>query len=575
MKILDNLLYLSLSLIICHLTFANHIDSLSNEMINDIEQISNDLANNADPDYVYFSANIKAKQTTLKPSDVSIKNAKDKLKILDQKKKKTAIYYCYKYIAKSKDLTEAEYSKELNTKISETLTDVQNKCNSLDVNVIIILNIWVDNSIKLKNRNPDDDKINEKNFIDFKPSPDIDNKCAIKILDSIKAAIGANAIYKPIYKSETLDLIAGALEKQLVGCTDGKGKGIDVIIMSGGKKLKQGDIIYVNTTPEMPKFTLDIDLTKSKYSTLQTEVKFIFTHTFTHTDRGVSTKIDRECIKRRPSEGYFYTFNKNTNPVEIDLKTDIIIGTVKVRVFSDATAKDTLRTFSFKIYGTNPSVADLVSYVQSKGYNSEYWFFGRITKIESLKNGGQFATYNTSYMLQGQRLYRIKGMPLFGYPDGWGAMQIDNWKTPIITDYSYIFNWKKNIDRGYKVMQEKEGITLTLLGADIDNYKKWYLIDKNCVTVAKDTTEGLITYSHIKTSLSGLVTLNTYFNENTDADKKSFLDANVIKRYNGGDYYRATVYTKQKTAVWKTNGVGYSGGQAIYYVREVSNESDF
>src|SRR5690606_20708187 len=54
---------------------------------------------------------------------------------------------------------------------------------------------------------------------------------------------------------------------------------------------------------------------------------------------------------------------------------------------------------------------------------------------------------------------------------------------------------------------------------------------------ASDVTYGNITLGHVKTTLPRLDQFNVYFDDNTGS-KKSFLDATVIRLFNGGQFYK-------------------------------------
>jgi len=88
---------------------------------------------------------------------------------------------------------------------------------------------------------------------------------------------------------------------------------------------------------------------------------------------------------------------------------------------------------SGKFLGVNPSKSDI------KAYNSKREIWAIIKKESSWL---QFAVKSTS-----DGIYNVPGMPTYGYPDGFGLMQLDNGPYASETD---LWNWKSNIDDGAK-----------------------------------------------------------------------------------------------------------------------------
>jgi hypothetical protein len=107
-----------------------------------------------------------------------------------------------------------------------------------------------------------------------------------------------------------------------------------------------------------------------------------------------------------------------------------------------------------KVLGQNPSLIDIKSYINN---DKEI-----LTLIEKETYGGNQFCFNSqnkdikAKITQG--LWAI-GMPIYGPPNGYGIMQIDNYKLNKITNYANeleLWNWKKNVDRGKSIYESYE-----------------------------------------------------------------------------------------------------------------------
>ncbi len=94
----------------------------------------------------------------------------------------------------------------------------------------------------------------------------------------------------------------------------------------------------------------------------------------------------------------------------------------------------------------------------------------------------------------------------------------------------------------------------------------------NLVEQHEDQEEGDITFSGIESYLDGISeTVNDYFNDSEDSDEtKSFIDACLIRYYNGGLYHRLRQIGNQKP-YWE---IDRESIQAGFYVEHICSQDE-
>jgi len=193
-------------------------------------------------------------------------------------------------------------------------------------------------------------------------------------------------------------------------------------------------------------------------------------------------------------------------------------------------------------------------------------------------------TYNLrKFMRRTRDTYGVPGLPAFGPPRGFGLGQIDNFgeaspiqvpnpppigdtisviidEEAITVDYNRtivasdqeVWHWKRNIDAGIRVLEMKirelrnrrdnPNLSLRDLRDQINNWNNANPTNRvvspgnQVEPPANEATQGnRITFSFIETDIEGLTDYNTIFNGATSTNQyeKSFLDACLLKAYNG------------------------------------------
>jgi hypothetical protein len=302
-----------------------------------------------------------------------------------------------------------------------------------------------------------------------------------------------------------------------------------IFATSDGKYLKSGGIAYITNdaasgTPKMPNLSFRYI---SGFGQIQMTLNIVYNQTFnTQSSTAYHTINDH----------YEETGKVAANTEWIPLCTSIIGG--KAILSWDGIPNG---TFTFNIRGINPTSAQITQYLNAIGLLPNSWYITDLLRDESsskqfnYKSTVSFYDYTVGTPLLAS--YKgLKGLPIYGPPNGWGMGQLDNWKINNVTNYANSdqrWNWKSNLD-GVKIVHD-------LKVSDINAYyvAKMIVVNnwnnanpKNKVQPAADQTEGTVTFSHVNSNIFPSIDFGT-----NDITKKSFMDATVIKSYNGGAYY--------------------------------------
>lgn len=291
----------------------------------------------------------------------------------------------------------------------------------------------------------------------------------------------------------------------------------------------------------------------------------------------------------------------------VDFGDDIRGGTA---VFEYVTGEqewetDNIENFTFYIRGTNPTRDEVVDYIEEENYNDEYWFLLRLIRHESATGSSdEFRQFNigTSYTTT-----NLRGLPNFGPPRGYGLGQIDNlgrliegysalnqaqrtlhnltnveqgdtivdnqgrtidWQGYIVASDNQVWNWKENIDTVLTFLNLKKQTIINKYNSWVTTANNWNTAHpNNLVEQHVDQIEGDVTFSSIESFIDGIPnSINNYFDDVEDSDTtKSFLDACLIRYYNGGYYHRLRVNNNQKP-YWE---IDRESTQSGFYVEHI------
>lgn len=511
-------------------------------------------------DYIFFTSNFGGysnNNTKLfelqKPSKETIFSENSNLALLETKGKKTIIFYCQKYYMSKKDKPNIQGNEMINT----AYVDAQRKMQTTDVNVVVILNVWVDNPSKLNKKGYEPRR---KTSIKFFPSSELDKKCIETLQKTI--AEKTKVDFVPLYADKSLVSIVNLLKLELPKCAELPNKDLEIATWVDDKRIYKGEHTEISAEPDpkMPK--IKVILTSKIPQEYNVRLKIQFEH---------STYYDK-TPDYFPSNGFFVVNSNGRIEAHINFDNKIRGGLATVEVFSKTDIKTPIKIFEFGMRGKNPSTDAVIAYIDEKGYSNEFWFFKAMFRHES---GTMYKTI--------ARQFKEDGTPTWGTPHGWGLMQLDN-KVAKVATKKELWNWKSNLDKAFDIVKEKSNNSISGFKETIKDIKSKKILSEN-ILPATEQLEGQYSYSHIKTNVSGYNIINDYFDDYVGNDKKSFLEADIIKRYNGGRYYKNEI-KKEKDVYYsnwyidrfeswfekkKVNGEESTIEYQNYYVNDISN----
>ncbi|MBZ4190097.1 hypothetical protein [Niabella beijingensis] len=362
-------------------------------------------------------------------------------------------------------------------------------------------------------------------------------------------------------------------------------------VFQDNSEIKEGAYVFISEVPEMPKLRIDVTVGKDynyKKVLFRLKTAFVF--------KASEVMFNRNDVDYFPAPSGQSSFREapagQTSSWEVDFRGLFRGGTAIVEAYS-ADGKTVLKKFVFYIRGKNPSKTVVKDYLVSKQYLSRYWFVFKIILSESgsenvtvvrqfwdpeyvkTKVKGKTKVVAAEYGPSGRGL-ESKGMPNYGFPDGWGAGQIDfaaekRNKSALSKEAAaaleavdknpdYIWNWKENIDiKMNKKIPEKVRMAVA----------QFNKIFKGIKTVASFTQlEGLITYKTCPSTIAEFAAFNKFMTDTASGDsEKSILDAELIKLYNGGHYITG-ITNKGVLQISQKNSLGFDYNERIGNVKE-------
>lgn len=200
---------------------------------------------------------------------------------------------------------------------------------------------------------------------------------------------------------------------------------------------------------------------------------------------------------------------------------------------------------------------EIKTFLSERGYEQDYWFFKGIMMQESTLQ--QFASRPQTQAINNNFARSGKGYPYFGFPDGFGIMQVDRQTEKTLMDDTYLWDWKRNIDKGKETIDIKVNEAAASLRNTAQIIERYTNGDITKIVGAADQEEGNITFSHHKSEIEVFSDINAYLPEKSlETTTKSFIDADLIRRYNGGVYYLFN-RTQNQTITCKINITNKSG----------------
>lgn len=269
----------------------------------------------------------------------------------------------------------------------------------------------------------------------------------------------------------------------------------------------------------------------------------------------IEGKFKLEMSYSRQTNGAFNPYNPQTTRFPEDVNS-LFITTISKPVTipyngkfrgGDATltyqyinSSNTLvsQTIPFKIYGLNPTTIQVNNYTDNCAECSNYWFMKKIFTHETqrcqYRDKGRCSNWPAS------RVFR----PLFGFPDGQGIGQLDNGITGGVGTNEYateqmLWNWQENVKTACSNIIVGK---INAVRNSLRNMLKFIRITHGHYDISQiqsNLTYNDVTFTHAKSPLIQFTTqediknYNEFFPNDPPAGQYSFLDANIIKAYNG------------------------------------------
>lgn len=326
-----------------------------------------------------------------------------------------------------------------------------------------------------------------------------------------------------------------------------------------------------------------------------------------------------------------------------------------VSTYEDWDAINDIRSFNFYILGSNPSYRQVNDYVNTltdiavynandvnSTYMDRFWFFIRKLRQESGSVGNVFYQFHTEASFgngvkwvdnNGVSYLKRPGVPLWGFPTGFGLAQVDNYgyddstvpytisneavengvnfgnlrtgetgvgnngrtylkmtnnRARIVAASKVLWHWKESIDAGYDyLVNEKMSIAISQISEIRDAVVDWNSANPDdLVTVPQPVDYNTIRFTWVSSDIREFDDYNDLFDEGvprvvenpSNLLEKSFFDAILLKAYNGlGNPVRHFIeitYDENQKPILSIHESATYGSHINYYVRDVANRLD-
>jgi hypothetical protein len=165
--------------------------------------------------------------------------------------------------------------------------------------------------------------------------------------------------------------------------------------------------------------------------------------------------------KNYPASGYKTLPGNQAWDIGAEFGTDFVGGKCKLFYKVGGGAEQTLE---FSIRGKNPKDDDAKAYVNNHAKAATYPYAWAMVQHESRQGNRCYNQFNSGGDGPGS-LER----PNFTGPDGWGIAQLDE-PLDVSASTNEVYEWKKNVDKFYLEMDEKEAATNRFFAAVARTY---------------------------------------------------------------------------------------------------------
>jgi hypothetical protein len=309
---------------------------------------------------------------------------------------------------------------------------------------------------------------------------------------------------------------------------------------SAGNIINPNDYVYITDVPQMPQLTARL-----KPEGLSGNVNWSLKISY----KRYGTVNGQLALVRNDSDSFPSSGSVNL-PVDTLWNLNNEIGSMirggKATITWELVGVTSPQDFVFHIRGTNPTESTAENYI-----GTTPWFIRGIAKQESgAQNGRTYLQFNEVGTL-GPNWSDSKYCPNWGYPHGWGMMQIED---PLSA--AVLWDWQINIDVGKYILQQKHGEIDSgahdFWARQVDQFERWNLLNDPDVAAPADTTFNGYAFAYAPTGT-----------------QKSYEDAIWIKYYNGayqGHYIAWDNITDPNHPQWvfhRLNKDGYDYVEAV------------
>lgn len=341
-------------------------------------------------------------------------------------------------------------------------------------------------------------------------------------------------------------------------------------------------VSIISNTPRMPELAFQLEYYGDTLCTsLNVELRVTYKRTTAVTSRNRQDSI--QVFLNDVELGFNYVFDTG----------ELIHGGRAFIIVKDAYDEE-IKRFPFTIKALNPTARMVYDYIDEERYANDFWFLKRIATHE---NGAhpqtldsklwQFNEFNALHENLNEDWDASSRCPNLSNnrDSGWGLAQM----TVPKPRKEALWNWKNNIDDAHDLLENKATSVRRRLESWLPLVNRWN--DENAtdtVSYHSDFVDGSITWVHAMNDyFAGNTDIEAHFPDNLQVGERSFLDAMIIKTYNGlgsGSNDHHYYYLIQNTDVdpatgqaiyqkpeWHVDNTAHYGGGVNHYVRSISN----
>jgi hypothetical protein len=358
----------------------------------------------------------------------------------------------------------------------------------------------------------------------------------------------------------------------------------DLKLYEGKKEKAKDAIMYITAEPEpiMPDVRVSV---KSNYK-IQMQLKIEYTARKSWDEKDINGNIIKSHVKELVRNDITYFPNDNADSWK-DLKSEEIWDIDFGDKFRGGRAvvyckinNQLVDSIVFHIRGKNPQLTTVLTYAQTIDAS---WYVPKIIRQESSGTGSIGRQFNSGTP---SATDEVHGMPNWGYPYGWGIKQLDNFDSSIAYYTKFnkrwgaspdeLWNWKLNVKKGLQLFNNKLNDANEKWNDKLSMKKmKDWLTEHDALSSYPMKIESSTIDSEIGNEVdeiiagSGSNTETIVSEESPQGNNRSLIEADAIRRYNGGTYVDKLNVPDSKSDGKPTWSITKTNTYGLDYVNEV------